>query len=421
MPANLFRGDYDQLAQIAQRFAREHDAAQRMLTEVQRQTSVLQSGDWVGQGAQTFYAEMNSAVLPSLKRLVQALQSAQRITAQISREIKLAEDEAAAILKYDGSDKAIPSASDPASPAPASAPESANAANTKDSWGWKDTLKVLGKTVMLAYKDRDAISSVIAAGGQFSKMVRFVRDENGLWRAFGSHAAKDALGLPKNLTRFGEKAIESSLKDHSLFSMLKSAVKTDGPFSTRAAQLLKDIKDVGVLKNAPLKSAAGFMKNFKGPAIVSSLITTGSNIFEYGWGANSNKGLMSREFLTSTGADLVAGGGIVAASTAIGTFIPIPGVGTAAGFVVGVGLQYAYDRWGKGAWRGAVDSAAQHVGEWANDTYSGAKNLAGKFASGATDVMHGISDFAGDAGHAVKDKLGDIAGGAKKILTFGFG
>ena len=99
MPANLFRGDYDQLAQIAQRFAREHDAAQRMLADVQRQTGVLQSGDWVGQGAQAFYAEMNSAVLPSLKRLAQALQSAQRVTAQISREIKQAEDEAAAVLK----------------------------------------------------------------------------------------------------------------------------------------------------------------------------------------------------------------------------------------------------------------------------------------------------------------------------------
>ena len=69
MPANLFRGDYDQLAQIAQRFAREHEAAQRTLADVQRQTSVLQSGDWVEQGAQAFYAEMNSAVLPSLKRL----------------------------------------------------------------------------------------------------------------------------------------------------------------------------------------------------------------------------------------------------------------------------------------------------------------------------------------------------------------
>jgi uncharacterized protein YukE len=61
--------------------------------------NTLQGGDWVGQGARAFYAEMNSAVLPSLKRLSKALQSAQRVTQHISREIKAAEDEAAAILK----------------------------------------------------------------------------------------------------------------------------------------------------------------------------------------------------------------------------------------------------------------------------------------------------------------------------------
>ena len=428
MPANLFRGDYEQLAQIAQRFAREQDATQRMLENVRRQVGVLQGGDWVGQGAQAFYTEMNSAVLPSLKRLVQALQSAQRVTIQISRAIKQAEDEAAAVLKYDGSDSAAQGASGSATPTSGNATGSANAASSKgnakgtDDWTWKDTLKVLGKTAMLVYKDRNAISSILAAGGDFSKMVRFVRDESGLWKAFGSQAAKEALGLPKNLTRFGEKAIEASLKNHSLAELFKSAVKADGPFSARAAQLLEDVKGLGVLKNAPLKSAAGFMKNFKGPAIVSSLITAGSDIFEYGWGANRNKGLLSREFLTSTGADLAAGGGIVAASTAIGTAIPIPGVGTAVGFAVGLGLQYAYDRWGKDVWRSAVDSASQHVAGWATDAYSGAKDLAGKAGGVAADVTHHIvnfAGFAGDVGSTVKNKVSDLAGGAMKALSFG--
>ncbi len=37
---------------------------------------VLQNGDWVGKGADTFYQEMNGSVLLTLKRLVSALEKA---------------------------------------------------------------------------------------------------------------------------------------------------------------------------------------------------------------------------------------------------------------------------------------------------------------------------------------------------------
>jgi WXG100 family type VII secretion target len=99
MPAPKTRGDYDQLAQISNRFAREYEMAQRALNAVQQQVNTLQGGDWVGEGARAFYAEMNSAVLPSLKRLAKALQSAQQVTQQIGREVKAAEDEASRILR----------------------------------------------------------------------------------------------------------------------------------------------------------------------------------------------------------------------------------------------------------------------------------------------------------------------------------
>ena len=95
------RANYDQLAQIAQRFGREAEATQRMLNDVRSAMNVLEGGDWVGQGARAFYAEMNSAVLPSLMRLTRALADAQRVTIQISREIKAAEDAAAAVLHDD--------------------------------------------------------------------------------------------------------------------------------------------------------------------------------------------------------------------------------------------------------------------------------------------------------------------------------
>ena len=73
MPNHRTRADYDQLAQIASRFGKEADASQRSLDAVCSAMNVLQSGDWVGQGARAFYAEMSSDVLPSLMRLERAL------------------------------------------------------------------------------------------------------------------------------------------------------------------------------------------------------------------------------------------------------------------------------------------------------------------------------------------------------------
>ena len=46
---------------------------------------ILKGGDWVGKGADKFYGEMDSAVLPALKRLITALETAQRVTRQISK------------------------------------------------------------------------------------------------------------------------------------------------------------------------------------------------------------------------------------------------------------------------------------------------------------------------------------------------
>jgi hypothetical protein len=72
------------------------------LTRLQQAKDVLERGDWIGQGAKAFYREMNSEVLPSLKRLVAALQRASLLTLKIGQIVKQAEDEAASLLKLVG-------------------------------------------------------------------------------------------------------------------------------------------------------------------------------------------------------------------------------------------------------------------------------------------------------------------------------
>jgi WXG100 family type VII secretion target len=102
MSVSKVRADYEQLAQIAQVFGQQAEAAQHMLAALQQDMSILQGGDWVGKGADQLYAEMKSAVLPSLGRLVAAMDQAASMTAKISQIMKQAEDDSAALFRLDG-------------------------------------------------------------------------------------------------------------------------------------------------------------------------------------------------------------------------------------------------------------------------------------------------------------------------------
>ncbi len=102
MTANKYRGDYSQLNQIAQSFTRQAEANRQILQRIQGAIDVLRTGDWVGKGADAFYQEMDSAILPSLKRLIAALEDASQVTLKIARRVKQAEDDAAALFRIVG-------------------------------------------------------------------------------------------------------------------------------------------------------------------------------------------------------------------------------------------------------------------------------------------------------------------------------
>ena len=102
MAVPRIRADYDQLGQVAQRFGAAADSAGSTLQALQQTLQVLESGDWVGQGAKAFYQEMGQSVLPSFKRLTSALQAAAQATQAISREMQQAEDAAAAVFRAVG-------------------------------------------------------------------------------------------------------------------------------------------------------------------------------------------------------------------------------------------------------------------------------------------------------------------------------
>jgi len=94
----IVRADHEGLARIAGGFDREAERVRQTLQQIQRTVEILQGGDWYGEGASAFYQEMTSQVLPSMKRLLSALEAASRTTKGIDRIMKDLEDELARLF-----------------------------------------------------------------------------------------------------------------------------------------------------------------------------------------------------------------------------------------------------------------------------------------------------------------------------------
>ncbi|MBK8051551.1 MAG: WXG100 family type VII secretion target [Anaerolineales bacterium] len=90
------RASYDELEQVAQRFARAQSEIQQMLQSVRGAMEPLENGSWIGRGSDAFFREMRSLVLPSVTRLQSALGEASTTTKNISQTMKQADEEAAA-------------------------------------------------------------------------------------------------------------------------------------------------------------------------------------------------------------------------------------------------------------------------------------------------------------------------------------
>ncbi len=102
MPHPRVRANHDELSQIARQFETERAAVQKTTTSLQRAMETLENGDWIGKSAKAFYGEMNSSVLPAMKRLERALDKASRTIGRVGQIMRGAEGEAAQVL--DGSE-----------------------------------------------------------------------------------------------------------------------------------------------------------------------------------------------------------------------------------------------------------------------------------------------------------------------------
>jgi WXG100 family type VII secretion target len=117
MPASVVRTNHEELKQIAQLFDQEADAIGALLQNISQAKSALQGGGWVGKAATAFQQELDSSVLPSLKRLQRALEQAQQTSQAIATRMRRCETDAAqqlqdredfTILPVGGSDGSLP-------------------------------------------------------------------------------------------------------------------------------------------------------------------------------------------------------------------------------------------------------------------------------------------------------------------------
>ncbi|MCA9934555.1 MAG: WXG100 family type VII secretion target [Ardenticatenaceae bacterium] len=98
MANDIIQVNYEDLDEIARRFTQQADDTERLQQQIQGRYSVLENGGWAGQGANAFFAEMESELFPALKRLQDALESGKITTQEIIQLFQAAEEEASGSL-----------------------------------------------------------------------------------------------------------------------------------------------------------------------------------------------------------------------------------------------------------------------------------------------------------------------------------
>lgn len=92
--AEVIQVDYDQLSQVAAKFATESQNVAELLQKVRAGMQSLEDGGWIGRGADSFFAEMDGVLLPAVQRLERALDQASQNAGRISQQMRQAEEDA---------------------------------------------------------------------------------------------------------------------------------------------------------------------------------------------------------------------------------------------------------------------------------------------------------------------------------------
>lgn len=98
MANTLFQLNYDQLGSIAKKFKDEGEDMGQLHSSTRQRVRDMHK-EWIGEAAEKFFEEMETELLPALKRLSQALFYSQDMTSEIMKIIQNADEETAGYFK----------------------------------------------------------------------------------------------------------------------------------------------------------------------------------------------------------------------------------------------------------------------------------------------------------------------------------
>ncbi|MFN8468719.1 MAG: WXG100 family type VII secretion target [Caldilineaceae bacterium] len=95
MANQIVQAQYEQLDSAAHRFDQQAQSCAHLLEQVAQRADVLRQGSWVGKGSDAFVREIDSVVVPALRRLGSALVDAEKTLVDIKVVLQTADEEAA--------------------------------------------------------------------------------------------------------------------------------------------------------------------------------------------------------------------------------------------------------------------------------------------------------------------------------------
>jgi WXG100 family type VII secretion target len=91
--ASIRKLNYDDLTSIVSKFKSEAQEIDGLLKQTKSKVEGLHNGQWVGQGSDKFFGEMEQLVMPALSRLVGALGHAADVAQKIADTIRRFDEE----------------------------------------------------------------------------------------------------------------------------------------------------------------------------------------------------------------------------------------------------------------------------------------------------------------------------------------
>ncbi|MGB1248992.1 MAG: WXG100 family type VII secretion target [Candidatus Promineifilaceae bacterium] len=95
MNTDIIQAQYDALKTIASTFDNHRESNRAQFVSIMRHVEALRANNWVGEGAEAFFDEVDNTVAPALTRMVSALAEAHDITLKINEVLYAAEEAAA--------------------------------------------------------------------------------------------------------------------------------------------------------------------------------------------------------------------------------------------------------------------------------------------------------------------------------------